>query len=287
MRVHLVDGTFELFRCFHGAPRARSETGREVGAARGVLATLVALLHEPGVSHVAVAFDSVVAPPGAARGGSAEDLIAAQAPLAADAVRALGLPVWPSGRYQADEVLATAAARCAEHADVDQVVICSTDKDFHQCVRGQRVVTLDRVRRVVTDEAAARLRYGVAPALLPDLFALVGDRSDGIAGVPGWGAASAAALLQRYGGLADIPLDPARWEVPVRGASRLAAALAERRDEALLCRDLLELRTDLPVRVDLDALAWHGAHRSRLTELCTTIEDTSVLERVERWRPDS
>lgn len=279
IRVHLVDGTFELFRCFHGAPRANDATGREVGAARGLLATIASLLRDPAVTHVAVAFDSVVAPAPGGRGSTPDALIAAQAPLAADAVRSLGVPVWPSGRYQADELLATAAARYADDPHVDQVVICSTDNDFNQCVRGDRVVVLDRVRSVVTDEAAVRGRYGVAPTQIPDLFALVGDRSDGIPGVPGWGTTSAATLLQRYERLDAIPPDERDWDVGVRGATRLAAALREHRAEALLCRDLSELRTDLPLRQGVADLAWRGIDRARLERLTTTLDDATVLER--------
>jgi 5'-3' exonuclease len=284
-RVHLVDGTFELFRCFHGAPRARTAAGREVGAARGLLATLTSLLREPGVTHVAVAFDSVVPPPAPPRGSRLgdEQLIASQVGLAADAARALGVPVWPTGRYQADEMLATAAARYAADEAVGQVVICSTDNDFNQCVRGERVVVLDRVRKVVTDEGAVRARYGVAPEQVPDLFALVGDRSDGLPGVPGWGLKSAAALLQAHGTLAAIPLDERDWQVEVRGAARLAAALREHHAEAVLCRDLSELRTDLPLRQAATELEWQGAIRERVEQLCTLVEDDSVLGRITHW----
>ena len=279
--VHLVDGTFELFRCFHGAPRATTPAGREVGAARGFLATIAALLHHPDVSHVAVALDSAVSPPG--RGSSAEDLIASQNELAADAVRALGVPLWPAGRYQADELIATAAARFPDDPGVDRVVICSTDNDFNQCVRGDRVVVLDRIRDVVTDEATVRERYGVEPRQLPDLFALVGDRSDGLPGVTGWGVRSAAALLGEYGTVDRIPLDESAWTVTVRGAARLGAALRDRREEALLCRDLAELRTDLPLRQTADDLRWRGAHRASLESLSATLDDRSVLERIDRW----
>lgn len=279
VRVHLVDGTFELFRCFHGAPRARDGAGREVGAARGLLATIASLLRDPTVTHVAVAFDSIVAPAGSSRGLTPDALIASQAPLAAEAVRALGVPVWPSGRYQADELLATAAARYAADPHVDQVVICSTDNDFNQCVRGDRVVVLDRIRSVVTDERVVHARYGVAPTQIPDLFALVGDRSDGIPGVPGWGAASAATLLQRYRRLDAIPPDERDWDVGVRSAARLAAALREHHAEALLCRDLSELRTDLPLRQGVADLAWRGVDRARLVRLTATLDDATVLDR--------
>jgi len=251
---------------------------------RGLLATLVSLLHEPGVSHVAVAFDSVVAPPRSAGRVENEQLIASQTALAADAVRALGVVLWPSGRYQADEIIATGAAKYAADSAVEQVVICSTDNDFNQCVRGERIVVLDRIRKVVTDEAAVRARYGVTPSQLPDLFGLIGDRSDGLPSVPGWGLKSAAALLQRYGTLAAIPTDESEWDVAVRGAARLAASLRERRLEALLCRGLAELRTDLPLPHTLADLEWHGADRGAITALCSTIGDDAVLARIGHWQ---
>jgi 5'-3' exonuclease len=284
IHVHLVDGTFELFRCFHGAPRAVDGDGREVGAVRGLLATLTALLAEPEVTHVAVAFDSVVPPAGRPpASASADELIASQVGLAADVVRALGVSLWPTGRYQADELIATAAARFDTDPAVGRVVICSNDNDFHQCVRGDRVVALDRIRGVVTNEEAVRRRYGVDPPTLPDLFALVGDRSDGLPGVPGWGVRSAAAVLARYGSLDAIPFDPGDWDVTVRGAGRLAAKLLERRDEALLCRDLARLRTDLPLRASVADLHWGGARRAALSSLCAVLRDGAVLDRISTW----
>ncbi len=280
--VHLVDGTFELFRCFHGAPRAQNVDGREVGAARGMLATLVSLLGRDEITHVAVAFDSVVSP-GGRTGSSPEELIASQHSLAADVVRALRVPVWPTGRYQADEIIATAASRFAADDEVSRVVICSNDKDFHQCVRGDRVVAWDRIRDVITDEAAVRERYGVAPQQIPDLFALVGDRSDGLPGVPGWGEKSAAAALDAFGTLASIPLDPATWPTGIRSAARLAASLADHHDEALLCRDLSELRTDLPLRHRAADLEWQGASRPAIDAICDRIEDDAAIDRMTRW----
>lgn len=278
--IHLVDGTFELFRCFHGAPMASGADGREVGAVRGFLATMVSLLSE--ATHAAVAFDSVVAAAG--RGRDAESLIARQAPLAAEAVRALGLSVWPTGRYQADEMIATAAARFDADPAVDRVVICSNDKDFHQCVRGDRVVALDRVRKVTTDESAIRLRYGIGPEQIPDLFALVGDPSDGLPGVPGWGLKSAATLLRRYGHLGAVPLDSSTWDVDIRGRDRLAASLFDRWDEVLLCRDLSELRTDVPLRAQAGDLMWRGPDRPRLDALAELIDDRSALDRLAALR---
>ena len=285
MKVHLVDGTFELFRCFHGAPRATAPDGREVGAARGMLATMTALLNAADVTHVVVAFDSVVAPPSSSgKAGSAEALIGAQAPLAAAVVRALGIPVWPSGRYQADELISTAAHRYAADPTVEQVVICATDNDFTQCVRGERVVLLDRIRKRVTDAAGVFERFGVEPGQIPDLFALIGDRSDGLPGVPGWGRTSAAAVLARYRRLDDIPPDPAAWDVPVRGAARLSAALREHWDEALLCRDLSVLRTDLPIRQTVADLEWHGASRAAIDAVVARLGDPTAVEWISRWR---
>jgi 5'-3' exonuclease len=280
VKVHLVDGTFELFRCFHGAPRAQHD-GREVGAARGFLATLVSLLSDTEVTHVGVAFDSVVAPPGKPVGN--EGLIASQAPLAAAACRALGVVMWPSGRYQADEILSTAAARFATDSDVEQVVICATDNDFDQCVVGRRVVVLDRIRKVVTDEDGVYDKWGVAPDQIPDLFALVGDRSDGLPGLPGWGVRTASAVLERYGTVDAIPLDEKEWDVKVRAKTTLAATLRERLDEVLVCRDISRLRIDLPLRQTIADLEWRGAHPDRTRGLCTVLGDDSVLERVTRW----
>jgi 5'-3' exonuclease len=285
VKVHLVDGTFELFRCFHGAPRAAAPDGREVGAGRGVLATMTALLNDPDVTHVAVAFDRVVAPPSSpGRAGSAEALIGMQAPLAAAIVRALGIAVWPSGRYQADELIATAAHAYAADPNVEQVVICATDNDFAQCVRGGRVVLLDRIRTRVTDAAGVFERFGVEPVQIPDLFALIGDRSDGLAGVPGWGRTSAAAVLARYRRLDDIPHDPALWDVPVRGATRLSASLRDHWDEALLCRDLSVLRTDLPIRQTVADLEWLGASRPAIDEVVARLGDPTAVEWIPRWR---
>lgn len=278
MKVHLVDGTFELFRCFHGAPRATHD-GAEVGAVRGLLATLVALLREPDVTHVAVAVDQALPP----RAAPKDDPLAAQHGLAADAVRALGLPLWPMvKRYQADDALASGAVRFADAPGVEQVVVCTPDKDLAQVVRGDRVVLLDRVRRRVTDEAGVRERWGVPPAAIPDLLALAGDAADGLPGLPGFGLKTAAALLARFGALEAIPLEPAAWDV--RGAERLARTLRDLRHEALLYKALTTLALDVPLPHGLDDLRWPGADRAALEALCARIGDGAVLERIPRWR---
>jgi len=277
VQVHLVDGTYELFRCFHGAPGAVGASGAEVGAGRALLATLAALLADDDVTHVAVTFDKLVAP-------RKPDPLESQVPLAVDVVRALGVTVWPSGRFSADELLASGARKYADDPRVDRVVLCTTDHDNLQCVRGDRVVLLDRSRRRFTDEAAVRARFGVGPDQLADLFALVGDRSDGIPGVPGWGLRSAAAVLAVHRRVEAIPGDPAQWDVAVRAAPRLAASLSAHRREALHARDLLVLRDDAPIRDDVDDLEWHGADRDAVDDLARRLADDTVVQRVSRWR---
>jgi 5'-3' exonuclease len=224
-----------------------------------------------------------VAPPGSAKAATTEGLIGGQAPLAAAAARALGVTVWPSGRYQADELLSTAAARYTADPGVDQVVICATDNDFTQCVDGSRVVLLDRIRKRVVDEAAVLERFGVRPRQIPELFALIGDRSDGLPGVPGWGQTSAAAVLARYPTLEAIPPDAATWAVAVRGRDRLNASLREHWDEARLCRDLSVLRTDLPLHYEVGQLEWRGADRAKIDAVVAVIEDATAAERISRW----
>lgn len=272
MQVHLVDGTYELFRHFYGAPARRAPDGREVGATCSLMRSLVGLLRAPGTTHVACAFDTVIESfrnelfAGYKTGAGIEPDLLAQFPLAERAVRALGVVVWSMVEFEADDALATAAARFAP--EVDQVVLLSPDKDLAQCVRGSHVVTHDRIRRVTYDEAGVRAKFGVAPASIPDLLALVGDTADGIPGIPGWGAKSAAAILSAYGHLDAIPEDPAQWPSGIRGRERLAAALAARRDDALLYRTLATLRVDAPLPERLADLAWTGVPRAAFTECC-------------------
>lgn len=280
MQVHLIDGTFELFRCFHGAPRARSSDGREVGAVRGLLFTLVALLRRPEVTHVAVAFDRMTARVSPGEAASDAALLRSQYMPAADAVRALGLTVWPMHRHQADDALATGAARCKRDPRVVRVVICTTDKDLMQCIEGERVVLLDRVRNLVVDEARVRERFGVPPRALPDLFALVGDPSDGLPGVPRWGMKAASLLLGVYGSLDGIPDDASEWHVKVRGAEALARSLRERRREARLMRDLSLLVEDLPIDADLETLAWRGPRTDALEALVARVGGEEILGRL-------
>jgi len=290
MRVHLVDGTFELFRAYFGAPKATAPDGREVGATLGLLRSLLSLLRETGVTHVAYAFDHVIEsfrnemfPGYKTSEGVPEDLLA-QFPLAERAVTALGVVVWPMIEFEADDALATMAARAAARSEVEQVVICSPDKDLAQCVRGTRVVCFDRIKRQGRDEAGVRERFGISPASIPDWLALVGDTADGIPGVPRWGERSASAVLGRYQHLEAIPDDPAAWEVSVRGAAALAESLRQHRAEVGLYRRLATLRTDVPLAEDVAALEWRGAVRPRLRAFCDEMGAPDLMTRVQRWR---
>jgi 5'-3' exonuclease len=233
MHVHLIDGTFELFRAFYGSPPSTDESGKEVGAARGLARSLLAVLGERDVTHVAVAFDHVIESfrnelyPGYKTGDGIDPALFAQFGLAEDACRALGVVTWPMIEFECDDALATAAARFAAAAPVERVVVCSPDKDLAQCVQGDRVVCFDRIRRKRLDERGVREKFGVTPKSIPDWLALVGDSADGFPGVPRWGAKSAAAVLGTYEKLEAIPADANAWEVAVRGAPALAASLAE------------------------------------------------------------
>ncbi|MCA9491468.1 MAG: flap endonuclease [Myxococcales bacterium] len=292
MNVHLIDGTFELFRCWFGSPKAKVD-GLEVGATRGLLRTLLTLVRDDGATHVAVAFDRVIESfrndlfQGYKTGDGVEPELLAQFPLAEQAARSMGLVVWPMVRYEADDALATGALRYAAHAEVEQVRLCSPDKDLAQCVRSTRVVLVDRMRGNTLDEGGVLEKYGVAPTSIPDWLALVGDTADGIPGIPRWGAKSAATVLRRYGKVEAIPERAADWDVAVRGAVTLAENLAARRGEAELYRTLATLCTDVPITHDLEDLMWKGASRERLGELCGRLGFERFLDRVPRWaEPD-
>lgn len=286
MNVHLVDGTYELFRAHFGAPPATGPQGKEIGATRGLVRSLRALLREDGVTHVAVAFDQVIESfrnalfPGYKTAEGVPEALLAQFPLAEQAARALGLVVWPMVEFEADDALATAAARFAEVPEVERVFVCTPDKDLAQCVRGTRVVGLDRMRRRLMDEKAVQAKFGVAPASIPDWLALVGDAADGIPGVPRWGERSASAVLARYGHLESIPDSAAAWDVAVRGAARLAESLRAQREQALLYRSLATLRTDVPLSEDLEALRWRGPRRELLEPLEAALGELGLAERI-------
>jgi 5'-3' exonuclease len=262
--VHLIDGTFELFRYFlsPGAAFDRSAP-EELRAVRGVVASVLGML-EGGATHVGVATDHVIESfrnalwPGYKTGEGMDPMLYAQFAPLEDALSALGVVVWPMVEFEADDALAAAAFMAAADRRVDQVVVCTPDKDLAQCVRGDRIVQLDRRTREVRDESGVGKKFGVPPTSIPDWLALVGDSADGYPGLPGWGAKSAATVLARYRHLEHIPKLATEWDVPVRGAMRLATTLMEQREPALLFRKLATLRADAPIGSDVDALRWAG-----------------------------
>jgi len=291
MKVHLVDGTYELFRAFFGAPPARAPDGREVGATRGILRTLLTLLTRENATHVAIAFDTVIESfrnalfAGYKTGEGIDPLLFSQFPLAERAAEALGVVTWRMHDFEADDALATFAARAAASPLVEQVLICSPDKDLMQCVTGTRIVACDRLRNVITDEPGVVAKFGVGPASIPDFLALVGDTADGIPGVPRWGAKSAAAVLARYTHVEAIPRNEFHWDVKVRGAASLGESLRAVGDDAIgLYKKLATLRFDVPITESIADLEWRGADRAALTSFCEELGDTSFLERVPLWR---
>jgi 5'-3' exonuclease len=261
--VHLIDGTYELFRHFYGAPRARDAAGNEVGAVRGVVASVLGLI-TGGATHVGVATDHVIESfrnglwPGYKTGEGIDPDLWAQFPLLEKALAALGVTVWPMIEFEADDALASAAAAAARDTRVEHVFICTPDKDLAQSVRGTRVVQMIRRTRAIHDEAAVVAKFGVRPESIPDYLALVGDAADGYPGLPGWGAKSAAAVLFRFGHLEDIPEDSQQWCVNAANAAGLARTLARDRDRAFLFRDLATLRTDIPLFESIEELRWQG-----------------------------
>jgi 5'-3' exonuclease len=277
MLVHLIDGTYELFRAFYGAPSARTSQGREVAATRTLLRSFAAFLREPDVTHVAVAFDTVIESfrnrlfAGYKTGEGIDPALYGQFELAERATRALGLVTWSMIEFEADDALAAFAARAALDPDVSQVRICSPDKDFCQCVRGQRVVLYDRKKQLVTDEAGVLRRLGVEPRHVPAFLALVGDTADGIPGVPRWGEKSAARVLAHYGSLSAIPR-AATWDLGIRGAEALRLELASIGAQVDLYERLATLRLDVPLSESVADLAWQGVRHDALRALCEELE---------------
>ena len=292
MKLHLVDGTYELFRNHFGAPPKKAPDGHEVGATLGLLRSLLLLLTSPGVTHVGVAFDHVIESfrndlfAGYKTGEGVDPNLLAQFPLAEEAVSALGAVVWPMVEFEADDALATAAARFKKNKSVEQVIICSPDKDLAQLVSGNRIVCWDRRRDIIIDEKGVIEKFGVHPQSIPDWLALVGDSADGYPGIPGWGAKSAAVVLSHYKHLESIPDDPGKWKVNAVSAGRavsLAESLAQRREEALLYKELATVREDVPIQEKLSDLKWQGAY-PRLKKICFQMGDERIPERIPHWR---
>lgn len=290
MNVHLVDGTYELFRAHFGAFPATAPDGRSVGAVRGLLQTLVLLLRQDEVTHVAVAFDHVIESfrnrlfDGYKTGENVPEELLAQFDLAEIGTESLGIVTWPMTDFEADDALATAAVRFADDPRVDQVVICSPDKDLRQVVRGDKIVCLDRRKNEVTNEAGVVERFGVRPASIPDYLALVGDSADGIPGVPRWGTKSSSTLLARYGRIESIPDNPLLWDVKVRGAKSMGENLASARGALPLYKELATLRLDAPIEEGLDDLEWLGARRTAFSSICGELGFDHLMSAPTKWR---
>ncbi len=288
MRVHLLDGTYELFRHFYAMPKQQDKDGREVAAIVGVLGSVLGML-EGGTTHLGVATDHVIESfrndlwPGYKTGAGIEPELLSQFHPLEDALRALGVKVWAMVEFEADDALAAAAKRAAESAAVEQVIICTPDKDLSQCVVGERVVQFDRRKREERDESGVVTRFGVGPASIPDYLALVGDTADGFPGIPGWGEKASGTVLGRYEHLERIPAIATKWEVPVRGAARLAAALEENRELALLFRTLATLRTDVDVFADVAELHWRGP-QPEFQDLARHLNVPGLWDRAQRIR---
>jgi 5'-3' exonuclease len=282
LEIYLVDGTYELFRHYYAVPSAKDSDGQEVAAVRGVLASVLGMI-KGGATHIAVATDQVIESfrnelwPGYKTGEGIEPELRAQFPLLEDVLSAAGVVVWPMVEFEADDALAAAAVAAAGDARVERVVICTPDKDLAQCVRGTRIVQLNRRTRVTFDEASVIKKFGVAPVSIPDYLALVGDAADGYPGLPGWGAKSSAAVLAKFVHLESIPLDPREWRVNASNASALAETFHRERDRALLFRTLATLRTDIALFEDVDQLRWNGPTPA-FTALAARL-DAAVTER--------
>ena len=292
MKLHLVDATFELFRAYYSRPPRRAPDGRPVNAVQGLIDSMLSLLREPDLSHVGAATDYVIESwrndlyPGYKTSAGMDPDLLAQFRDAERALVALGIKTWPMVPDEADDAIATAVARFGDDLRLEQIVVCSVVKDLSQLVDGARIVLRDRVRRITYDEAGVIEKFGVPPESIPDYLALVGDSSDGYPGLPGWGAKSAGAVLSKFRHIDAIPPSALDWELDIRNASRLAATLEERRDEALLYRTLATLNRDSDLGETtrtLDDLEWHGVPRASFIGLCDELGFDTVRERVHRW----
>lgn len=283
MEVHLLDGTYELFRHYFGVPKSANSEGQEIGAVRGVLASVVSMFAK-GATHIGVATDHVIEsfrndlfPYYKTGEGIPEDLWS-QFPLLEEALSAMGVKVWAMVEFEADDALAAAAHKAAQDSRVERVIICTPDKDLGQSVVGTKVVQMDRRRDTIRDEAGIIEKFGVRPESIPDFLGVVGDTADGIPGLPRWGAKAAAAVLSVYPHLEDIPKNPKEWPSSIRGASSLAASLFDNWDDAILYRTLATLRTDVDVFGNVDELQWKGP-LPEFEEVCARIKGQDVLKR--------
>ncbi|MBT8250716.1 MAG: 5'-3' exonuclease [Acidimicrobiia bacterium] len=291
MKLHLLDGTYELFRSYFGVPSRTAPDGMEVAAVYGIIGSTLGLLRQLDVTHVAAAFDTVIESfrndmfPGYKTGEGIEPELLAQFPLAERALNALGVVVWSMIEFEADDAIASAAFQFGD--DFDQVVMLSPDKDLSQCVVDNRIVTFDRRQEILRGEDEVMEKFGVWPQSIPDYLALVGDTADGIPGLPGWGAKSSSAVLARFTHIEDIPAAEAEWGVAVRSAGKLAATLEAHRDEALLYRSLAVLRRDVPIEESVADLEWKGAHRQEFEVLCAELGFDDLASRPHLWADES
>jgi len=283
MDVHLVDGTYELFRYFFAVPAAADVNGQEIGAVRGVLNTVLSMI-ERGATHIGVATDHVVESfrndlyPGYKTSEGVPPELLSQFPVLEEALTAMGVMVWPMVYYEADDALASAAARAAQDEQVKQIFICTPDKDLSQCVVDTRVVQLDRRREILRDEAGVVAKFGIKPGSIPDYLAVVGDSADGFPGLPGWGPKSAALTLAQYAHLEDIPKDWREWHASIRKAETLATSLFNAWSDALLFRTLATLRLDVPVFDTVADLRWMGP-RPQFEAQCQRMKSPELFRR--------
>jgi 5'-3' exonuclease len=289
MKIHLIDGTYELFRNHFGAPPKKSVSGQEVGATLGLMRSLLMLLQSPGVTHVGVAFDHVIESfrnklyAGYKTSEGVDPILLAQFPLAEKAVSALGVVVWPMVEFEADDAIATATARFKKNKSVEQILVCSPDKDLSQLVEGKKIVCWDRRREIIIDEAGVVEKFGVTPESIPDYLALVGDAADGYPGIQGWGAKSTSTVLAKFKHIEAIPKDPRKLPLGLGRATTLIENLVSNYETAVLFRELSTLRSDVPLKENLADLKWLGAY-PRLKKLCHELGDERIPERVMLWR---
>ena len=289
MKIHLVDGTYELFRSHFGAPPKKAPDGMEVGATLGLVRSMMLLLSDPEVTHVGVAFDHVIESfrnrmyAGYKTSEGVDPELLAQFPLAEKMVSALGLVVWPMVKFEADDAIAAAVAKFRKAKSVEQVIICSVDKDLTQLVDGERVICWDRRREILLNEPGVVEKFGVSPESIPDYLALVGDSADGYPGIQGWGAKSTATVLAKFKHIESIPEDPRKFPLGLGRATTLIGNLKENYEDALLFRELSTLRRDVPLKETLKDLKWQGAY-PRLKKLCKELGEGRIPERVTKWQ---
>ncbi len=291
MVIHLVDGTYELFRSFFALPPLSAPDGRPAGAVLGIIQSLLLLLRESEVTHIGCAFDHTIESfrnrlfPGYKSGAGVPADLLSQFELAERAVGTLGIKYWPMDDFEADDAIATAEAKLRRDTAVDQIVICSPDKDLTQMVEDDLVVAFDRRRGKIINEQGVMEKFGVAPESITDLLALTGDTADGIPGLPRWGAKTTAEVLARYRHIEDIPADPGEWEVQVRGAAGLSKILTEHSREVRLYKELTTLRTDVPLDASVESLQWNGVPKEDYLAFCGELAFSRLTDLPHRWMP--